>query len=343
MRARTMVAAVFVALALAAAPHAALADGPAASPPGRPAPVVLRAVDAPQRDAVLGAPRREIVVFVGGIWSRSDDGVFADLERRMRASGYDVLRFGDDPRFVYDTSGPIAANGERFRDQIRALSPRYDAIHVVTHSMGGNVVDSAFADGLGASDGVATYVALASPHSGSSLAAIAQTVVLAAGDARGDLSAILGRDLDGRAVRDLARPTSPPRVDGVARLDLREATDWTVGRDDMRDGAVASRTLGSLALDGHGAITADPAAMDIVSRLIAERRVPPDERSAVLIAASELEARHADALRRTALACLLLVGCVGATLLRKTRPARRGIELLWRRLQPLLPGRAACA
>src|SRR4030088_2068879 len=180
-RALTLVMAVLpvmTALGLAASadegsPVAPLPVSPHIRPPLR----VLRDVDAPTAPAAaeraVAAPDRELVVLVGGYQSCAcpDDGTFANLVRKLESDPhFDVVRFGADPRFPYDTYGAIAPNATNLRDQIRTLAPGYGGVHIVTHSMGGVVADQAFSLGLSRADGVLTYVSWSAPHSGSDAA-----------------------------------------------------------------------------------------------------------------------------------------------------------------------------
>jgi hypothetical protein len=182
--------------------------------------------------------------------------------------------------------------------------------------MGGVVADRAFASGLSANDGVATYVALASPHSGSSNLAASTRILDSLGDRALELRAIFSPkvDLGSDAARGLAttRPAPPPA--GVARLDLRMATDWTVTKGDARDPGVQSRILvpsglGGL-IDGHGAVTSDPAALQLVTSTIERNAVPPDTRGWQVKLAAELGSLGADGIALLALLALF-VGCCG--------------------------------
>jgi hypothetical protein len=265
----------------------------AASPQIRPPLGVLRHVDAPTASpAPAGASLPELVVLVGGYQSCAcpDDGTFDALRKGLAAvPNTDVVRFGTDPRFPYDTFGPIDASAINLRDYIRSVAPNYSVVHIVTHSMGGNVADRAFANGLSREDGVATYVAWSAPHSGSDAA---RGLTLASRVAGGPNPAIresllwLQMESESQAVRDLAgtRPVAPPK--GVVRLDLREANDALVTPRDARDPGVASRTLDSLD-EGHSGILTDPEAIDLTLRTIATRAVPPERRSRIVVGAIE--------------------------------------------------------
>lgn len=293
----------FATIAIALAPGASLVvladDQPPTPPPSfRPPTGVLRHVDAPTASpvgtAVVVQPKRELVIFVGGYQTCScDDHSFDDYAKRATAAGYDVKTFGTDAAFPYDTYGHVAVSGRTLRDEIRTLSPQYGAIHIVAHSMGGVVVDQAFASGLSAADGVATYVALSSPHSGSD-AARGVGIVNAIGDdeALHRVASLAGLGFETRsdAIRDLATIRPVPVPAGVVRLDLRESTDVLVTERDAADPGVPSRVL-SGGRDGHGGILTDPSAIDLTFRTIGTGRVPADERSQELIDAADRQSQ----------------------------------------------------
>jgi len=234
------------------------------------------------------------VIVVGGYQSCSclDDGSFDVLKKRLVAAGYDVERFGQDPRFPYDTFGAIEPNAVNLRDEVRDRGRSYAGVHIVTHSMGGVVADRAFADGLSARDGVLTYVSWSAPHSGSTAAVDIGILDRVSGD---DFMrpAFLSRGMEpaSAAVHDLAaaRPVAPP--EGVVRLDLREATDLLVSDRDATDPGVPSRVLVT-PREGHAAILDDPNAIDLTMQTIANRRVPPqDARARVLDSAAQRGSR----------------------------------------------------
>lgn len=275
-----------------------------AGPPLRPPLTVLRAAatapPAPTLSVVAAGggtgPRKELIVLVGGLGTdaRPDKNPFAALQARLPSGAYDVLRFGTDIG-VYDTYAPIEDNARRLRDSVRSVSGGYDAVHIVTHSLGGNVADQAFALGLSSSDGVTTYVAWSAPHDGAQGARLARTALTLSGPAREDAREVatsLGlHDPDTAAVRDLAslRAVAPPP--GVVRLDLRLATDGVVSATDARDPGVDSRVLlpGSLReLEGHGGILQSDEALDLTLETIQRKAVPTDDRGAVLRAASQV-------------------------------------------------------
>jgi hypothetical protein len=232
--------------------------------------------------------RRELVLFVGGYGSEADDGAFAALSARFPADRYDVRRLGDDPRFPYDTYGPLDASASALTDEIRALAPRYTGVNIVSHSMGGAVVDRAFDDGLSAKDGVRTYVAIAGPHSGADFARVPTAVLPLIGPVRDIVRAgatLVARDPESPAARDLAtaRPIAPPR--GVVRLDLSLSTDGFVNRYDAIDPGVDQRVFlpGSPGefLDGHGGSLTNREIGEVIVETIREHRLPPDRRDGI--------------------------------------------------------------
>jgi hypothetical protein len=340
MRVRALIGATFV--AWAALPALALVasadeDPPLrpvdAGPPLRPPLTVLRAVErAPLASATpANAPKKELIVLVGGYASGDDRHAFDAFRTRVTQAGYDVVRFGEDLG-AYDTLGEIDASAARLRDSVRSVSPGYGGVHIVTHSMGGNVADRAFALGLSAGDGVTTYVAWAAPHNGAHAAQAAQSTLAVSGPVRDDARAFtttyLYRDPDGAAVRDMARVRASPPPPGVVRLDLRLATDGLVSSADARDPGVASRVLLPWSfgeLEGHGGILQSQQAFDLTLATIRTRVVPPDERGRALRSATDVVAQVIDGRAQLALVglCgLCLLGGVGA-LVRRT--LRRGL------------------
>ena len=286
---------------------------------------VLRHVDAAVTpsapEGVSPASERELVVLVGGYQSCAcpDDGTFEALQRRLASDPrFDVVRFGADPRYPYDTFGQIDPNATHLRDEIRSLSPGYDGVHIVTHSMGGVVADRAFGLGLSRDDGVVTYVSLAAPHSGSD-AARAMTVTRAltggAGAAFREGLLFLQMESDSAAVRDLARARPVPPPVGVTRLDLRESMDVLVTERDARDPGVTSRIL-TRGIEGHGDILKDPDALDQTMRTIETRRVPPDDRSRVLLAAADYRSERVGEAVLMTLVALTCAACLSALVIR---------------------------
>lgn len=300
-----------------------------AGPPLRPPLTVLRAVErAPAATVARVAPRKELIVLVGGYGSDVDRHMFDALRARIATEGgFDIVRFGEDLG-TYDTLGAVDANAVRLRDSIRSVSTGYGAVHLVTHSMGGVVADRAFALGLSAGDGVTTYVAWAAPHDGAGAAQLLQSTLLVSGPARDDTRAFTTahfRDPDSAAVRDLARARASAPPHGVVRLDLRLATDGLVSTADARDPGVPSRILlpASLhELEGHGGILRSDEALSLTLATIRTRAVPADARGILLRAASERVAQTVDdhAQLLLSVACgLCLIGGIGALVRRTLR------------------------
>ncbi len=207
---------------------------------------------------------------------------------------YDVRRLGGLPDYPYDSHGSLDAAATALTNEIRDLGPAYTGVHLVAHSMGGAVVDRAFARGLGRDDGVVTYVALASPHNGSLASQLGQGVIGLEGAGFPAFRGILGKvqDPGSVAAADLAaaRPVAPPP--GVARLDLRMSSDAVVLRRDAYDPGVESRVLSPMdggLLAGHGGVTVDPQAVALVRATIDRRQAPPDGRALVLRTAADSE------------------------------------------------------
>jgi hypothetical protein len=303
---------------------------------------MLRPVDEDRAAAPSPAPRgtgRELIVLVGGYQSCAcpDDGTFDALRERLSANDrFDVVRFGADPRFPYDTYGPVQPSAINLRDQIRSLAPQYDGVHVVTHSMGGVVADRAFANGLSSTDGVVSYVSWSAPHSGSDAA----RALLIAGEISGSVSGPfrdgvrgLRNDIESPAMRDLAftTPVTPPP--GVVRLDLREATDILVTARDAEDPGVPSRTLIG-PLEGHGGILTDLVALDLTLRTIRDRRVPPEERHPAVVIAAEQQSERVGMWVLGGICVLALLACASAALQRPLRlPYVPALERLLPRVQ----------
>jgi hypothetical protein len=278
-------------------------------------------VDAPkisaqpqEQQSATAAPAtvRELVVLVGGYQSCTcpDDGTFDALKKRLDAAGtFDVVRFGANPQFPYDTYGAIAPSARNLRDQIRTLAPQYRGVHIVTHSMGGVVADQAFAQGLSASDGVATYVSLAGPHNGSDAARLmAITRGITGGNPLRESLLWFHMESESEAARDLgrARPIGPQK--GVVRLDLRESTDVLVTGHDAYDPGVTSRVLNG-PVEGHGGILTDRRALDQTLQTITQRRIPPDDRSLLLSEVANQQSERVGTLVLAALCCLAIVAC----------------------------------
>lgn len=330
----TLLRATCLALALLSAAGAFPAAGDDGPPlregvSGRPARTILRPLEVPEL-APEPAPRsseKEVVLLVAGIGSAVQDPTWDALIARLRTDPrYEIRRFGADPAYPYDTLGRVADNAAALTAEVRDLSSRYRGIHLVTHSMGGAVVDTAFARGLSANDGVQSYIALAAPHDGSTVARFGQLVALDAGgaapEARAIASFVQGRDISGPATIDLARLHSRPATAGIARLDLRMASDVAVIQRDAAVPGIDSRILAPRGLgewlDGHGAITRDPRALDVVTTTIARRASPPDARGAEIAEAARIS-RIADAMVPWALALIAVCLLAGCWALRRSR------------------------
>src|SRR5258706_2994250 len=265
----------------------------------RPPSGVLRHVDAPTAMSAPATAYRatELVVLVGGYQSCAcpDDKTFDRLRERLATiPDVDVVRFGADPRFPYDTFGAIESSALNLRDQIRSVADQYTAVHLVTHSMGGVVADRAFSDGLSRADGVVTYISWSAPHDGSEAARgleIARLVTGAGDGAFRQGLLWLQMQSNAPAVSDLSRVRSCAPPEGVVRLDRRRASDVLVTERDARDPGVASRILTGAVVEGHGGILADPQALDLTMRTIETRRVPPDDRARALQKAADAESK----------------------------------------------------
>src|SRR5262249_11880182 len=142
---------------------------------------ILRPLPAPPRvPPPPGAP--ECIVAVGGLGSDNDDWMKPDkgdtfgalLAPLRRDPRFSIHRFGSSPEHPdldpYDTYGSIDANARPLRDFVRSLSSTCFAIHIVAHSMGGDVADRAFTLGLSAADGIKTYLPISTPHNGALIA-----------------------------------------------------------------------------------------------------------------------------------------------------------------------------
>ena len=263
-------------------------------PPPPPPPPALP----PAAAAAGGGGERGCFFWWGGGGEETFDPLIAAL---AGDAGYEIHRFGGDPAYPYDTRGSLDENADRLTGEIRELAKTHPKIDIVAHSMGGAVVDDAFRRGLSAKDKVVTYVALASPHDGSTEAKIMLPVlqVGALAGASTEVRAItagLAQDIGTVAVRDLAAVRAGPPPRGVARLDVRMATDAIVTAPDAWTPGVDSRTLLPStigAIEGHGGVTTDPHAIALVTSTLAMGRAPAlDWRGAAL----EFAARTVSAL-----------------------------------------------
>lgn len=262
--------------------HAAPAD--ACGGPERPACTVLRPAPLAERPRPLAGYGQQCIVTVGGLASPTDgsdnDFFIRVLGGLTRSLDHRVIRFGVD-RGAYDTEGAISRSSAELRRMVRAISGDCDGIHLLAHSMGGLVTDRALAKIEPADAGVATYVAMASPHNGASAARVV-TAVVGVAPVIADIALAAGApDLRSDAVRDLAaarRPRRIPRVDAQVRV--RMTTDEVVYHADNFDPRVDVREV---APDlrapeewlGHGGIVHSAAVQDLVRTTITTGRVPP--------------------------------------------------------------------
>ncbi len=308
-------------------------DGPPrAVPTDRPTRTVLRPAELPDQAPPIVAKQSEkiVVMLVSGIGSDAPDNTFDALVSALDYDPrYEIHRFGGDLAHPYDTRGSLDANADQLTAEIRELAKTHPKIEIVAHSMGGDVVDAAFRRGLSASDKVETYIALATPHNGSTEARYGQVFLrvselLGAKTEFRAITAGIKEDVGSRAARDLATVRAGPPPAGVTRFDLRIATDAIVTAPDARTPNVLSRTLlpsTFAGLEGHGGATTDPFAIDLVAATVASGKVPaPDARGGLLQVAtavvSYLFARLARPLYVGAL-CLLLCGAVGLAVFRR--------------------------
>jgi hypothetical protein len=279
----------------------------------------------------LPPSNKTVVMLVSGIASNAYDPTFDAIVSALLADPrYEVHRFGGDPAHPYDTLGSINANADQLTAQIRELAKTHPKIEIVAHSMGGVVVDAAFRRGLSAGDKVETYIALASPHDGSTVARIGETFLDIA-DRLGikaefrEVSARFGHDLGAPAVKDLAETHAAPPPPGVNRVDVRIATDGIVIGPDARNPGITERTLlpSGVSLEGHGGATIDPRVLEIITSTIASRRPPAtDWREQVLERAASVVSAIVP-LVVVPLVCLAMVGglcAAGYLWMRRRRP-----------------------
>lgn len=244
---------------------------------------------------------------MGGLGSPTNDAFFDPILDGLGRSDdrrvYEMYRFGADrgSSYRYDTLGPIDVNAMELRRLVADLSDECSAIDLVAHSMGGAVVDRAFSMGMSASDGVATYLPLSSPHNGA-LGARAVRLGVELDDTFaavfGDIAHLTGvHDPTSDAVRDLAsvRPPRPPR--GVETVRQRLVTDLTVLRRDNVDRRydVREYRVGSPPeLEGHSGIVHNRHVQEVVAETIRAHAVPPDGRSGPEVKAASLASRLVD-------------------------------------------------
>jgi hypothetical protein len=243
-------------------------------------------------------PKKELVLFVGGYGSsrQQNDDVCADIRTWFDPSRYDVVCFGDDPAFPYDTYGPLDESARTLIAQIRSRPSEYSSVDIIGHSMGGVVVDRAFADGLTAQDGVAVSIAIASPHNGATFAMVSTRALPlmtpVADIIRAEVLSVASSDPSSRAAWDLAheKPVRAPR--SVTRLDLSLANDVLISPDDSRDPGVDQRVYlpeigvalsGGVKVDlsqleGHGGSLHNKELRSVVVEAVRTHRAPADQR-----------------------------------------------------------------
>lgn len=260
------------------------------APDGKPSCTILRPPTPPARVPPPGAP--ECIVTVGGLGSSNDDGTFTDLLATFRDDPrYVIHRFGssgEDPaRYPYDTYGSIDASGRALRDYVRSISGQCHRIHIVSHSMGGDVADRAFSLGLSGADGVVTYEPISGPHNGAMIARYVAKFIDSDepfADAASEIAQALHvHDPTTPAVRDLARikPPRPPR--DVAELRQRLADDGFVYLPDNWDRRFEIRDwlpdADLVQLEGHGGSLRNAEIRATTVSMIRTGVVPPDTRS----------------------------------------------------------------
>lgn len=265
-----------IALALAAAllwPLVQAAPADACGGRERPVCTVLRpaAEVARMRDPVGWG--QDCIVVVGGLGSPvdgSDAAYFgAALGDLANSVGHRLVRFGVD-RGSYDTTGAISRSGAALGSVLRGLSVDCDAIHVLAHSMGGAVADRALSKLEPGSLGIATYVAMASPHNGATLARVVRAIAAVP-------ESVGAGDLTSDALDDLASMRAPRRIPRLEHVRLRMTSDLFVLHRDNHDPRVDVRELDPASLgelEGHGGIVRDRRVQEIVRETIRSGRVP---------------------------------------------------------------------
>jgi hypothetical protein len=305
------------------------------------APVPTLHPDLPPSQPRSGAARRELVIFVGGYGSTADDGAFVALSARFPSDRYEVRRLGDDPRYPYDTYGNVDWSARILTQEIRELGPQYAGVNIVSHSMGGVVVDRAFVDGLSASDGVRTHVSIAGPHNGADFARVPTVVLPLIAPVKDIIRgvALLGaRDPESPAARDLATATPVPAPKGVARVDVNLASDGFVNRFDGHNPGVERRLFlpGSVRelVDGHGGSLVNAEIADLIVETVREHRVAPDRRDPLTRVVAPILWDHETSWWRTVLfiATLGAVGLYAARFLPFCGPTLDRMNEICRRL-----------
>ena len=244
---------------------------------GKPPCTILRHVDEASPPERSGGWGQDCIVIVGGLGSPTDGSdapffthVLGDLTNSI---DHRLIRFGVD-RGSYDTRGALSRSGAALRSVLRGIARDCDAIHLLAHSMGGVVVDRALSKVEPERYGISTYVALASPHNGATLARAVSAVARAA-------EAVGLGDPAAEAVDDLARMQAPRRMPRVEHVRVRISTDPVVLYRDVFDRRADVRELdpASLtAIEGHGGIVRDHRVQELVRETIRRGRVPAERR-----------------------------------------------------------------
>lgn len=252
---------------------------------GKPPCTILRPVAAPERDRSSVGWGQECIVIVGGLGSPTDTSdydffgtVLGDLRTNI---DYRPVRFGVDAG-DYDTTGAISRSGSALREVIRRISADCDAIHLLAHSMGGVVVDRALSKLEPMAHGISTYVAMASPHNGATMARLLRAVVehdpLTAAAVSTVANALDAPDPSWDAVHDLVTARAPLRIPRVEHVRLRMLTDEIVFARDNQDRRVDVREYppaSGAEILGHGGIVHNERVQSVVRETIRSGRVPP--------------------------------------------------------------------
>lgn len=299
---RLAVVAVLACAGLLALGIRAAADGGRCGERGRPACSILRPPDEDALPVGSDAFLPDCVVLVGGFGSAQGDDTFDRLLAWANADPrYRLWRFGRDraDRYAYDTTGAIDVSGEDLRSLVRSIRDECAATDIVTHSMGGAVADRAFSMGFVPADRVATYIALAGPHNGATLARALRPAIEADPIVAVETSLLAATlrqpDPVARAASDLAR-IRPPRPVRVPAVRLRIATDPMVLRRDSADRRVDVREyVPTLAqIEGHGGILRSERISVLLGGAIGARAIPADTRSGADRAAADVLSRKLD-------------------------------------------------
>lgn len=111
----------------------------------------------------------DVVFFVHGVLATA--GVFAPIERALRAAGVDHFA-----SFTYHPWRTVASLVQELKGEVRAI-PGRARLHLVGHSLGG-IVARAYVHEAGGHARVAQTISLASPFHGTTLARVAKAGVV---------------------------------------------------------------------------------------------------------------------------------------------------------------------